>query len=63
MIENYHYHLVQQDDDTFTWNVVESQTDQIIYEFIFEDDAIAMVMHLMSGGGFDGFTPKFFLNP
>lgn len=63
MIENYYYHLVQQDDDTFTWNVVETQTNQTIGEFLFEDDAISTVMHFMNGGGFDGFTPRFFLNP
>ncbi len=62
MIENYYYQLVQQNNDTFTWNVVETQTDQTIAEFMFEDDAIDMVMHLMNGGGFDGFTPQFFLN-
>lgn len=63
MIENYYYFLNQHNDDTFTWNVIETQTNQTIAEFIFEDDAISMVMHLMNGGGFDGFTPSFFLNP
>jgi hypothetical protein len=60
-IENYCYELVQQNDDTFTWNVIETQTGQTIAEYLFEDDAISMVMHLMSGGGFDGFTPRFFV--
>jgi hypothetical protein len=60
-IENYYYELVQQNDDSFTWNVIETKTNQVISEYLFEDDAISMVMHLMSGGGFDGFTPNFFL--
>ena len=61
-IENYYYTLVQQDNDTFSWNVIETQTNQTIAEYLFEDDAIETVMHLMSGGGFDGFTPRFFLD-
>lgn len=62
MIENYYYHLDHQNDE-FTWNVVETQTNQVIFRHIFEEDAVAMTLNLMNGCGFDGWTPSFFLNP
>lgn len=61
MIENYYYHLNQHENNTYTWDVVETQTNQTIYRFIFEDDATALLTKLINGHGFDGYTPSFFL--
>lgn len=59
-MNNYYYELVD-NDDTFIWNVVETQTGYVIREFFFEEDAIELTDRLMDGHGFDGYTPAFFL--
>lgn len=41
--------------------VLETQTNLIINKFNNNKDARNLVRHLNFGGGFDGFTPTFFL--
>lgn len=60
-MRNYYYELIEGEDVTFSWCVIEAQTQQIIAEYAFEEDAIDMTNHLLDGHGFDGFTPAFFL--
>jgi len=45
----------------FTFSIIETATNQIIYTYNFLCDAKKMLNHLNSGGGFDGITPNFFL--
>jgi hypothetical protein len=47
--------------DNFGYNVVETKTDQIIKVFEVQADAKKLMKHLNLGGGFDGFTPNFFV--
>lgn len=42
-------------------DILETKTDQIIAENVGTNTAKMMVRHLNLGGGFDGFTPAFFL--
>lgn len=42
-------------------DVIETKTNQIIATNISMPNAKAMVRHLNFGGGFDGFTPSFFI--
>lgn len=44
-----------------TYKVVETGTQQIIKSGITHHDAKALCRHLNFGGGFDGWTPEFFL--
>lgn len=44
-----------------TYEVVETGTRQVIKSEMGKDEAKAMTRHLNMGGGFDGFTPSFFL--
>ena len=43
--------------------VFEVQTEQPIKAFDKKSDAKQFLKHLNFGGGFDGWTPSFFLNP
>lgn len=45
----------------FLYEVVESNTDQIIKSNLTHGEAKAFCRHLNFGGGFDGWTPIFFL--
>lgn len=58
----YTYMAVQTEDNDFVWAVHETETDQIIDTFIFEDEAEDYCDFLQSGGAFNGFTPAFMLN-
>lgn len=42
-------------------DVLETATNQIIKEYMAVPKARELVRHLNMGGGFDGFTPAFFL--
>jgi hypothetical protein len=44
-----------------TYEVVESGTRQVINTELTKNEAKAMARHLNMGGGFDGWTPSFFL--
>lgn len=44
-----------------TYEVVETGTRQIIKTEMRKEEAKSMARHLNMGGGFDGFTPSFFL--
>jgi hypothetical protein len=46
----------------FSWIVIENETGHAVGNHIFEDDAIEQMKFLTNGGGFDGFTPEFFVN-
>lgn len=52
------YKIIQ---DSNGYNIVESPTDQVVKTFDSHSDAKKMMKHLNLGGGFDGFTPNFFL--
>lgn len=41
--------------------IVEQTTGQVVKEGLLSHDAKALCRHLNFGGGFDGFTPAFFL--
>jgi hypothetical protein len=45
----------------FLYEVVEANTNQIIRSNLTQGEAKALCRHLNFGGGFDGFTPAFFL--
>jgi hypothetical protein len=45
-----------------TYEVVETETNQVIKTDLTKNEAKSMCRHLNFGGGFDGFTPGFFLN-
>ena len=44
------------------FNVVETQTDQVIMTGLSQARAKQACRHLNFGGGFDGWTPQFFLS-
>ena len=56
-------HQAHYNGEDFVWSVHENTTDQTIASYYFEDDARSLAKHLNQGGGFDGFTPAFFLLP
>jgi hypothetical protein len=60
-IVKYHYDLFT-NNDMFSWIVIENETGHAVGSHIFEDDAIEQMKFLTNGGGFDGFTPEFFVN-
>lgn len=45
----------------FLYEVVESTTEQVVKTDMTQSEAKAMCRHLNLGGGFDGWTPAFFL--
>lgn len=50
-----------QNDGDFVWSVIETQTNQIIQSYVFEEEAEDHARFLNSGGGFNGITPAFML--
>jgi hypothetical protein len=46
----------------FLYEVVETETNQVIKTDMTQSEAKSLCRHLNFGGGFDGFTPGFFLN-
>lgn len=48
---------------TQNYDILETQTNQIVAENVpgFNDEAKRLCRHLNLGGGFDGWTPDFFL--
>lgn len=52
------YRVVKNDD---MWEIIETQTNQIIRSFKDEEKAKKLNRHLKGGGGFNGWTPSFFL--
>ena len=44
------------------YSVLETQTEQIIKSFKDQSEAKRFMRHLNFGGGFDSWTPTFFLN-
>lgn len=43
-----------------SYNIVETQTDQVVKTFNNQEDAKKLMKQLNLGGGFDGWTPTFF---
>lgn len=54
------YNIVEGENKTLYY-IKEAKTDQIIKTFNNWSDARKLFKHLNAGGGFDGFTPTFFL--
>lgn len=61
MKQLYTYFPEFDDEDCLLWHVYETNTQQIIESFVFEDDALELAQKLTSGMGFVGFTPSFIL--
>lgn len=57
----YTYYPVLDEDDFLLWKVREIATENIVAEFIFEEDAQEYMEFLEDGGGFAGFTPSFMI--
>jgi hypothetical protein len=61
-MSNYYVMPIESEEHGFIWCVMESATNQLIYAYPFEDDANEHMKFLSRGGGFDGWTPPFFVN-
>jgi len=61
MKQLYKHYAGFDDDDNLIWYVHELNTDQIVGEYFFEEDAIELCKFLEKGNGFAGFTPTFIL--
>jgi hypothetical protein len=48
-------------NDELIWRVYETNSQQFVAEFFFEEDAQELCDFLSRGGGFAGFTPSFIL--
>jgi hypothetical protein len=59
-MSNYEYKLVVRGTD-FLWRIVETRTEHVMGEYIFEEDAQARMRFLDSGGAFNGWTPRYVL--
>jgi hypothetical protein len=57
----YTYYPEFDKDDNLIWYVFETQTEQIVGEFFFEEDAQDCLKFLEEGNAFSGFTPAFIL--
>ena len=57
------YNLVEGKENKNMYDVLETTTDQVIKSFPGDKflEARAFMRHLNLGGGFDGFSPPFFL--
>jgi hypothetical protein len=56
------YKIVETSEkNCLVYNVVENMTDQIVRSFSVHKEAKKLLRHLNLGGGFDGWTPTFFL--
>ena len=53
--------IAEQVNGDYFWSVLEKATNQIIYSFYFEEDAVEAKTFYESNGGFDGYTPNFML--
>lgn len=49
-------------EDKGVFNIWENTTEQVIRSFTDNTEARKFLRHLNLGGGFDGWTPTFFLN-
>ena len=58
--ENYTYGMVN-DGPLFFWRIMETKTEQIMGDFIFEEDCIGQMNFLLAGGAFGGWTPWYLL--
>ena len=58
---NYMYDAVMDENENVLWLVQETQTEQIINSFLFEDDAHEYCNFMNRGGSFNGWTPAFML--
>lgn len=54
-------HYPEFENDEVVWRVHEKATDQVVAEFLFEEDAQEYHEFLEDGGAFAGFTPTFML--
>ena len=50
---------LRQDGKKFIWCVIETANDLTVARYVFEEDAQKHLKHLLSGGGFNGFSPGF----
>ena len=57
----YNVIALRTEENDYIWCVMESNTEQLIRAFEFEDDADSYCEFLTEGGAFDGFTPSFIL--
>lgn len=60
-MSNYYVLPLATEDHDFIWCVMETQTEQLIRAFEFEEDAKKYSKFLNKGGAFAGFTPSFVL--
>lgn len=56
----YGYKLVENNN---SYSIFEISTDQIVKSFNDKKEAKKFLRHLNLGGGFDGWSPSFFLRP
>jgi hypothetical protein len=61
MKQLYRYYPDFDGDDNLIWYVHELNTDQIVAEYFFEEDAEALCLFLERGGAFAGHTPSFMM--
>ena len=57
----YHDYKLVEGEDKALYYVKEVKTDQVIKAFRSFSDARKFMVHLNKGGGFDSWTPTFFL--
>ena len=57
----YTYYPEFDDNDFLLWKVYENITEQVVAEFVFEEDAQEFCQFVERGGAFAGFTPAFIL--
>jgi hypothetical protein len=50
-----------ENDGDFVWSIIETQTNQLIKYYVFEEEASTHARFLNNGGAFNGFTPNFML--
>jgi hypothetical protein len=55
------YEIIQTNENGKFYSIKETETDHIIATFKKSVDAKKMAKHLNLGGGFDGWTPNFFV--
>jgi hypothetical protein len=57
----YTYYPEFDENDFLLWKVYETMTNQVVGEFVFEDEAQEYMEKLESGFAFAGYTPSFIL--
>lgn len=55
------YEIIETGGKNKTYQIKETETDHIVATFKKNVDAKKMAKHLNLGGGFDGWTPTFFV--